>query len=247
MQNLWESAPVDYTLPSGEVHVWRMELDQPAERVEALGRSLSAEELARANRFQFDRDRQHFVVARGLLRFLLGRYTAREPEHVAITYGNYGKPELLASVGRSLSFNVSHAGDQALMAFTPDQQIGVDIEAKRPLPDLETIAAQFFSPHEQAALRSLPLEDRVDAFYNIWTRKEAFIKATGYGLMFPLDQFDVSLGPNDPACLLTIRASHQLAAHWTLTSLVAASGYAAALAVDGKVQRVRCFSASATL
>ncbi len=247
MQNLWESAPVDYALPSGEVHVWRMELDLPAERVEALGRSLSAEEWTRANRFHFDRDRQHFIMARGLLRSLLGRYISHEPEHVAITYGIYGKPELLPNGGRNLSFNVSHAGDQALMAFTPDQQIGVDIEAKRPLPDLETIAAQFFSPHEQAALRSLPLEDRVDAFYNIWTRKEAFIKATGYGLMFPLDQFDVSLGPNDPACLLTIRASHQLAAHWTLTSLVAASGYAAALAVDGKVQRVRCFSASATL
>src|SRR5258708_17623336 len=109
MQNLWESAPVDYTLPSGEVHVWRMELDQLAERVEALGRSLSAEELARANRFQFDRDRQHFVVARGLLRTLLGQYTTREPQHVAITYANYGKPELLPHGAHTPSSTLSPA------------------------------------------------------------------------------------------------------------------------------------------
>jgi 4'-phosphopantetheinyl transferase len=227
----WKPAPVAPVLGSEEVHVWRLTLRQPQECLERLNRTLAPDERDRAERFYFDRHRERFVAARGLLRVILGLYLCRQPESVHFRYGTYGKPAL--AVCDPLHFNLSHSGDAALLGVTRVRELGVDLEQVRPRPYLEDIARRFFAPAEVAALAALASEDRELAFFNCWTRKEAFIKAGGEGLSRPLDQFTVSLRPGEPARLLEVAGDPDEASRWTLHSLAPWPGFVACLAVRG--------------
>ena len=169
-------------------------------RLPNLKQVLSADEHARAERFYFQKDRERFMVARGLLRTVLGRYLNQEPSQLRFCYSPYGKPALATGSGRNtLRFNVSHSHGLALYAITCGRELGVDVELIRPeLPD-EEIAERFFSFQEVSGLRALPPNMRLEAFFNCWTLKEAYIKARGEGLSLPLDQFDVALVPGEAA------------------------------------------------
>ncbi|HEV7237210.1 MAG TPA: 4'-phosphopantetheinyl transferase superfamily protein, partial [Ktedonobacteraceae bacterium] len=133
-----------------------------------------------------------------------------------------------------LSFNISHAHDLALYAFTYVRQVGVDVEYIRLNDDYEHLAQHYFSPYERTVLQTLPMEEKQQAFFQCWTRKEAYIKAKGLGLSLPLDLFDVSLRPNEPAALLQSRENPREAARWSLRELAPGAGYVGALAVEGK-------------
>jgi 4'-phosphopantetheinyl transferase len=166
---------------------------------------------------------------------LIGRYLSLPPQQVVFTYSEYDKPALaLAPGGSRLQFNVTHSGNLALLAFCLDAAVGIDVEKKRPLPDGEQIARRFFSPHENRVFRSLPTEQRSAAFFNCWTRKEAYIKAIGEGLSCPLDVFDVTLVPGEPPRLLRIRGSEQAAAAWLLYAFEPQPDFTAALAAFGR-------------
>ena len=186
-----------------EVHVWQATLDRTPSELQSLFDSLAADERARAGRFHFDRDRVRFVVARGVLRAILGRYMNRAPVSLSFRYGSHGKPALAGEAdGDAICFNLSHSNGVALYAIARHRAVGVDLERIRfDLPVVE-IAERFFSRREVAALRMLPSEQQHQAFFCCWTRKEAYIKARGEGLSLPLDQFDVSLAPGEPAALL---------------------------------------------
>jgi 4'-phosphopantetheinyl transferase len=154
---------------------------------------------------------------------------------VHLAYNAYGKPELAPdSNAPPLRFNLSHSHELALFGFAYGREIGIDIEYIRPTFAREQIAAQFFSPRENAALRLLAADQHALGFFNCWTRKEAYIKARGQGLSLPLDQFDVSLTPGEPAVLLQTRDIPQEAARWSLHALAPGPGYLAALAVEGR-------------
>jgi len=224
-------------IQTGEVHVWRVELMQPEHVIQALRSTLEQDELFRADRFHFEKDRRAFVVSRGFLREIIGRYTNTRPEQLRFAYGPYGKPAL---EGR-LRFNMSHSHDLALIALTEDHELGVDVEYMRADFASADIARRFFSPVEVEVFNSLAQEDQVAAFFRCWTRKEAFIKATGKGLSQPLEGFDVTLGPREPAALL--RVDGEDASRWTLSDVKIDEGYAAALAVEGRVSEIRFFSA----
>ena len=228
------------SLGADEVHIWHAALNQPAAAVGDLSRSLAPDETARAGRFHFQKHRDHFVVARGVLRALLGRYLNAAPAGLRFSYTHYGKP-FLADEERhdGLRFNVSHSHERALLAFTRGREVGVDIEHIRPEVATEQIAERFFSAGEVAALRSLPADAQPRGFFNCWTRKEAYIKARGEGLSIPLDCFDVSLLPGEPAALLATRDDPAEATRWSLHELPAGEGYVAALAVAGHGLRVR--------
>lgn len=210
---------------------------QPEHVIQALRSTLEPDELFRADRFHFEKDRRAFVVSRGFLREIIGRYTNTRPEQLRFAYGPYGKPAL---EGR-LRFNMSHSHDLALIALTEDHELGVDVEYMRADSASADIARRFFSPVEVEIFNSLAEEDQVAAFFRCWTRKEAFIKATGKGLSQPLDGFDVTLGPREPAALL--RVDGEDASRWTLSDVKIDEGYAAALAVEGRVSEIRFFSA----
>ena len=242
LEHLWRPAPAELTLSSAEVHVWRACLDPDASCVEHLQRTLSADESHRAARFHFPRDRRRFIVARGVLRDILGRYLGVPPSELGFRYSSYGKPALAdAGDEEGLRFNISHSHEMALFAVTRGREIGVDIEYLRREIACEEIAERFFSIHERASLRALPAEAKHQAFFNCWTRKEAYIKAHGEGLSLPLDQFDVSLAPGEPAALLATRGDPREALRWSLQALTPGPGYVAALAVEGQGWHCSCW------
>jgi 4'-phosphopantetheinyl transferase len=204
--------------------------------------TLPSDELSRADRFYFQKDREHFIVARGLLRAILSLYLDTAPDQVRFSYGPRGKPALAITASQDrLCFNLSHAGGLALYAVANGREVGIDLECVRPISEAEQIAKRFFSSRENAVLQTLASGMKQEAFFNCWTRKEAFIKATGDGLARPLDQFDVSLKPGGPAKLLNVDGNVREASRWSLRELTPAPGYVAAIAVEGYGWRLACW------
>ncbi len=220
------------TLSNNDVHIWRVFLDQPATCVRQLALELSADEQDRARCFYFEQARTRFIVARGFLRRILSYYLGIEPGQLQFRYGDYGKPALAESSNAgSLRFNLSHSHELALYAVTLGREVGIDIEHMRHIPEVEQLVERFFSAQEIAAFRALHPNERYEAFFKLWTRKEAYLKVTGAGLSLPPHRFVVSL--NEPARLLNAAGKPQEAARWSLQDLRSVPGYAAALAVEG--------------
>ncbi len=199
---------------------------------------LSEEEMARAERFRFDRHRRAFVIGRAALRTLLARYLGMEAAAIQFVYGPHGKPAL-ADPSCSLRFNASNSGSLAAFAFTTGCEIGVDVEQHRPLTDFENIADRFFSPEETAELLNLSPNEKTAGFFNCWTRKEAFIKAMGGGLSIPLDSFRVTLQPGAPARMVSLEGSEEAARGWTLHHFDPAPDYAGAIAYHDQARSIQ--------
>lgn len=240
--SLWCPAPTRPLLGGDEVHVWRAGLDQPSSTVQSMLELLSPDERCRAGRFYFQRDFKRFVIARGLLRTILSLYLQLRPEQLRFCYSEFGKPELVSLTGQeTLRFNVSHSHNQALFAFAHKWGIGVDIEYLRKNLASRELAECVFSPNEIDMLCALPAHRQTEGFFNCWTRKEAYIKARGEGLSFPLDCFDVSLAPGEPAALLSHRKDSREIRRWSLRELASETGYAAAIAVESSNWRLSCW------
>lgn len=232
----WREPPTRLILAATDLHVWQVPLDRPAENVTRFQTLLAADELARADRFYFERDRRRYIVARGALRTILGRYLDRTPESLRLAYAAKGKPYL---PDVPLYFNVAHSHELALCAIALADEVGVDVEyTQRHVSDIDHIAARFFSPNENVIYQALPLAERRAAFFRCWTRKEAFIKAIGEGLSHPLDRFDVALTADEPAALLQIDGDVAAAKAWTLLHLEPADEYVGAVAVRGTPLRL---------
>ena len=199
-----------FNLAPDEGHCWSVPLDVPANRLAVLFEILTQDERDRAARFRFDRERRRFIAARATLRELLGRYVDMPPGQVRFAYNAFGKPALTPQFG-GLKFNLSHSADLALIGVTCDAEVGVDVEYIRP-SDYNDIARSFFAPSEIEQLSAVPrhLQDR--AFFSSWTRREAYAKARGEGLV------DGAAEPRG---------------QWTLFSLEPAPGYIGAVAIEG--------------
>jgi 4'-phosphopantetheinyl transferase len=234
----WSEPSESLSLATGDVHVWRVELNQPEPLLEKFRETLEEQELDRASRFHFEKHRRHFTAGRGVLRQLLSQYLGTKPEQLRLSYGAYGKPALNGEHKDSrLRFNMSHSHEVALFAFAEDRELGVDVEHIRTDFASEEVARRFFSRREVETFNALPRHDQVAAFFKCWTRKEAFIKVIGKGLSQPLDKFDVTLG--QPAALLWVSGDD--ASRWSLYDLEVGGDYAGALAVEGQVSRIRCW------
>jgi 4'-phosphopantetheinyl transferase len=225
-------------LRAGDVDVWYVDLAVGPGTLAGLLASLAEDERTRAGRFKFERDARRFVVTRSALRAVLGGYLRVAPRTLAFSYGAHGKPALEGGHA-ALDFNVSHSGEMAVVAAGWRRAVGVDVEQWRPLPDLAAIAARVFAPVELTTLGALTEGERPEAFFRCWTRKEAFIKATGLGLAQPLDSFVVSLAAGEPARFLDIAGDPGALARWTLHDLQFPAGYAGALVVEGAARAVR--------
>ncbi len=203
-------------------------------QIDSFGHTLASDEQARAERFYFNRDRDRFIAAHGVLRAILGRYLNKTPKSLSFCYGSHGKPALAReSGGDAIRFNISHSDGVALYAVSRGREVGIDLELIRDGLEIEEIAGRFFSRLELATLCALPTDVRKYAFFLCWTRKEAYIKARGEGLSLPLDQFDVSLIPGEPVKLMSTRPDSGEALRWSLQELSIEPGYVAALAVEG--------------
>jgi 4'-phosphopantetheinyl transferase len=216
-----------------EVHIWRASLVQDPAMVSELSDLLAPDERRRAEKYYRSVDRDRFIVARGVLRKIISIYLPVSPEALQFTYNEYGKPSIVGHQNdRHLNFNLSHSNELALYAFRFDRGLGIDIEYIR--EDFATfeIAEHFFAKGEVDALRSLPVDQRVKAFFNCWSRKESYIKALGMGISFPLDRFTVSLAPDDAPALLKVEDDEREPDRWKMYELLPGDSYAAAVIVE---------------
>jgi 4'-phosphopantetheinyl transferase len=231
----WALPPSPVFLSGDEVHLWRASLRISPAVLQTLLMYLSPDEAKRAAQFRFPRDREHFIAARGILRTLLAQYLLVDPASLCFSTNAYGKPALLPTLNTSnLCFNLSHSHELALFAFSYSRDLGVDVEYRRREIEYDQLARFCFSLYEQQVFFSLAGELKHEAFYNCWTRKEAYVKARGLGLSLPLTLFDVSLLPSEPARLLESREAPTEVARWSLRSLAPGLEYAGALAVEGQ-------------
>jgi 4'-phosphopantetheinyl transferase len=228
-------------LPTSELHVWSIPLDLPESEVSESSQVLSEDELSRAARFRFVLHRRRYIAGRAALRSILAAYVGKRASDLKFLYGQQGKPHLALPDG-GVQFNFSNSEGHAICAVMRDTEIGADLEMVRALSDYESIAKQFFSPGEADALLSLPPASRQEAFVNCWTRKEAFLKAMGSGLALPLDSFEVSLKPGDPARLLSVGGNSAEASGWTLISLSPLSNFVASIAVRSQPRLIRTWT-----
>ena len=233
----WRRGLASPVLWQNEVHVWRVNLELPWSWT--FDAALSLDDRDRAARFRFDADRHRFSLARATLRMILGRYLKAEPAELQFRFGPCGKPRLVYSQNeRGLRFNLSHSHELALIAVARDREVGIDVEFMRPDFATDEVAEHFFSRAEVQQLAAIEPESKTQSFFNCWTRKEAYIKARGEGLSLPLNQFDVSLVPDAPAELIDSRVDRAEVSRWSFQELFPASGYAAALALEGPFSRM---------
>jgi 4'-phosphopantetheinyl transferase len=228
----WDHSSGYIDLGADEAHVWRVSLDQDAETIAKLATLLAQDERRRAMRYRRPVDRDRFIVGRGILRKIISAYLGIGPGELRFTYNEYGRPAVSDEQNdRGLNFNLSHSAELALYAVTGGRVVGIDIEYMR--EDFATleIAEHFFSRDEMAALKSLPADQRTAGFFNCWSRKEAFIKAKGMGVSYPLDRFTVSLAPGEAPALLKVDDDELEVARWRTYELKPGAGYAAALIV----------------
>lgn len=225
----WRLGPALPILSADDVHVWKVDLS--ASFITGV-RALSPDEHERAARFRFERDRQRFKAARAALRIILGRYLKMPPVSLVFAQTEYGKPFLVNPEADGLLFNLSHSGEIAIIAVARDREVGVDVEFIRPDFATSEVAEHFFSVAEIYTLSGLEPHLRPRAFFDCWTRKEAYVKARGEGLSMALDVFDVSLAPGVPAGMLHNRVDQTETARWIFEDLAIGPEYAGALVIE---------------
>jgi len=222
-----------------EVRIWCADLEPGPEAVDHLGALLSPDEQERAARFHFRRDAKRWIVARATLREILGACLGDDPRAVVLAHGKKGKPALAMRAGcLDLQFSLAHSAELGVYAVTVGCPVGVDVERLRAVPGMDQIAERAFSPEECAALRGLPEALRPTGFFNCWTRKEAYVKAVGLGLSYPLARFSVSLAPDEPARLRSVEIDPTHVETWTMTALAPRAGFVGAVVVGARPVRV---------
>ena len=225
----WLAPPARLNLTGAAIHLWRAPLEVADASYAALAATLSADEHARAARLRVAPKRRTLVVGRAFLRDVLGRYLHLPPQALQFIYNRYGKPELCQAQATGLQFNVAHSGDLALLALAWGRPVGIDLERHHAVEAVDRLVERYFAPGERAAFGRVPPVQQLPAFFAVWTRKEAYLKAQGVGLTGALDQFEVSLMPGEPPVFC------QGAPGWCLLDVEAGPGYSAALAVPGAI------------
>jgi 4'-phosphopantetheinyl transferase len=235
----WSDPPAAVSLVPGDLHVWCAPLDLRPVAVEELLSLLTDDERRRAARFGTERLRDRYVAGRGRLRAILARYLGVEPSELEFQYQDRGKP-MLATAWQpaGLHFNLSHSQGLALFAVAV-REVGIDVERVRPVANMARLVQRYFGTDEQDEWNHLPAEVQPAAFFCGWTRKEAWLKAVGSGLSYPLDQVQVSLTPGTPARFLAIQGDPREAAAWWLDSFEPAAGYVAAVTLCGQPDHIR--------
>jgi 4'-phosphopantetheinyl transferase len=245
----WPLPPVDWlsAWPTRqfEVHIWAIPLRASSAALETLESHLSPSERERAGRFHSRLHRDRFITGRGWLRALLARYLEAEPRDLEFVYGPQGKPSVQTrEKDQGVEFNLAHSDELALLAVTREAAVGIDVERLRPLEEADDLVARFFSERESAAFCRLPREEKLAAFFNLWTRKEAWLKATGEGIAHSLQEVEVSFLPGEAARLLAVPGRIGSATGWTLHDLAPAPGFAGALAIRAPAATLRCWKLS---
>ncbi len=231
----WQNPSFDLVLLHDEIHVWRANLDLSPQTIEELEILLSEDEILRANRFRFAKHKRRFIAARGILRQLLGRYLQTSPEKINFTYNPQGKPQLASCFQNiDLQFNISHSEDLALYSFNYEQLIGIDLEYLRDNVDYQSIARRFFCETEFELIANCISEQQQQRFYQLWTAKEAYLKAIGTGLGGGLETLEIKIDRAENIYLHSIESPKEIASNWSLYNFIPESNFVATIALLGK-------------
>jgi len=234
----WQPAPSEAFLHAGDAHLWRMSLACGPAVLEQFWETLSEDECDRASRFRFEKDRSRYVAARGALRAILSRYTATAPADFRFDYSLQGKPSLAKPAHFPVpEFNLAHSRDLAVFAVTQGRAVGVDLEAVDETFPVLDVAPDIFTDEELQSLESMAERKRHDAFFKLWTCKEALLKARGDGFSADPKSVNIAWEKQTPR----LRAFEPETAAWSLRVFDVADGYAAALAMREKIERVSFF------
>jgi 4'-phosphopantetheinyl transferase len=237
---IWTAPPEALALRAAEVHIWRVDLAQDDGVIARCRQLLPPDEIARADRFHFSRDRRRFAVSHAMVRDVLGKYLSLKSQELRFVEGPKGKPDLHPELNTlGLKFNLSHSGEFALLGVAAGLIMGIDVEEVRPDFGTQEIAERFFSMSEVETLRALPEHQKTEAFFYCWTRKEAYIKAQGEGLSLPLDSFDVAFAPGVTPALLRVAEDPKEVSRWSLYDIRPGPGYKAALMIEGQHHDLR--------
>ena len=224
--------PSILTRESDEIHVWLIPLDLLPNIIQKLELILSPDEKLRAHRFKYQRHRRRYIVRHAILRKILGKYTGCNPSQLQFLYEQMGKPVLVSNGNIELpSFNLSGSNEIA-GAVTLKGSVGVDIEFINPNTDWESLAKHFFSVNEYKTILSFAPDQRQNAFFDLWTLKEAYLKATGEGIG-GLEQVEFSI-TSDKTPELINNGKGSIRRNWKILQLMPMKGYTAGLAVEGK-------------
>jgi 4'-phosphopantetheinyl transferase len=226
------NAPTIWALHEGEIHLWYANVDHLIEKfhVRNFDQFLSADELERVSRFRFNRDRKLFLAAHGLMRVILSNYLNVKPSELSFSIGPFGRPELAGSSSR-LRFNLSHSGKAVLLGVTLQAAIGVDIALVQSAEKLLDVARQSFTPRETEWIAGVAADEKIDRFFTIWTLKEAYVKARGFGLNLPLASFDIIAAADGSARLGREEPLHPHHQRWIFRHFRILNEYRAAVAV----------------
>ena len=231
----WDNPPEKLNLSKNEIHIWRANLDLPSMMLKKLARILSEDEKTRANRFRFEQHRDRFIAARGILRQLLGNYLQIKSDLVIFEYSSRGKPQIVSSLNQdNLQFNISHSQDWALYGFNYQRIIGVDLEYIKDNIDYKQLAKRFFRTQELQLINSYPAREQKTIFFQLWTAKEAYLKATGDGLAESLDTIQFTLNNNSELNLVAIKQAHQQASYWLIDNFIPQDNFIATIAVENR-------------
>jgi 4'-phosphopantetheinyl transferase len=237
----WPLSSTPSELHEREVHVWSFCLDVSPACLARFESCLSMDERERASRFHFEQHRNRYVAGRGWLRELLSAYVDVSPEKISFDYGPHGKPALSGqSAQAGIEFNLSHSDSIALAGVTRAGPLGLDIECVKALADMDELVKRFFSKRESLLFKQLKREEQLAGFFNLWTRKEAWLKATGQGISQYLNRVEVSFLPGQTARLLELPEGFTPAHQWSLYDLDPGYGLKGALAIpvtDARISR----------
>ena len=244
MNDTWQTAPDELAISAHHVDIWLTSTDPGEQQVQAYRQSLTQAELTRAQKFKPVSSYREYIVTRGLLRQSLSRVPGLDMAGVDFDYGENGKPCLGTGVpGETVAFNVSHSHGLALVALSLGGRLGVDLEKIRARVEWRSLAQQYFSGAEARALDRYPRDNRMKAFFTCWTRKEAFVKALGAGIVYGLNEFNVSIDPEETYAALTIPGKQEDAARWLIKNIPVPASHVAALALDRPVCKFRLWRA----
>lgn len=227
----------------GGMHIWCFSPGWCHANANALRTQITNDEKARATDFATLEDSRKFENRRGFLRIILAKYLRIDPLEIAFAQNSYGKPRLAEPAqARHLAFSSSQSGDFGVVAVTDGHRVGVDVEELRTIPDADQLVTRFFHRSEQSAYAALPAASRQRAFLQTWAAKEAFVKAIGTGMSFPLDRFEVAIHSSAPSHLLRIAGRTEPAQKWRLQQFDPIAGHVLVTAAHSALQRFEVFT-----
>ncbi|MDQ3021351.1 MAG: 4'-phosphopantetheinyl transferase superfamily protein [Bacteroidota bacterium] len=221
-------------IPANEIHIFQSTLEKTSAEIKNSETILSNDELTKAYRYKFEADKNNYVVCRALLRSVLSEYLSIPAAHITFFYSEKGKPYINNS---SIKFNLAHSNNYTVFAFVFEEEVGIDIEYQRELRDALTIAKRYFSKSEVEEFENINSEKIKNAFFYCWTRKEAFLKAVGEGLSYPLADFSVTLKPGNPK-IMWIKKKPDEIKKWSLHDIKVRENYISSLAIKSNDMKI---------